>query len=61
MPILEVYVRYILNNDFEGIILNGDHILSRKFLILNINTLMFYSRENYMDDYSKYGLQLDND
>lgn len=61
VPIPEVYVRYILNNDFEGIILNEDFILSRKFLILNINAIMYYSRENYMDDYSNYGLKLDND
>ena len=58
VPIPEIYVRYILNNDYEGIILNGDYILSREFLILNINTIISYSHQNDMGDYSNYGLKL---
>lgn len=58
VPIHEYYITYVLFNDFEGVKLNDNIVLSREFLIRNIVKIVHALHENPMRNYSRYGLKI---
>ena len=59
VPILEYYIRFILEHDYNGIKINNKFKFTRKFLMRNMETVAEYSRfKNKMADYSGYGLEI---
>ena len=59
VPIPEYYIRFILEQDYNGIRINDKVNLTRRFLMRNMETVAEYSRfKNKMPDYSRYGLEI---